>query len=110
MQNLEFTEADWKLFRKRLPDWQERYMASLIEEYRTFLSSDVPASSKFWELDKRIKNDKRKTGVLATDVSRSNMRFLMMDLINEGAISVEDFEGFSEDFKAQLTLFLDRAR
>ena len=34
MQELGFTEADWKLFRKRLPDWQERYMEGLIEEYK----------------------------------------------------------------------------
>ena len=48
MQELGFTEADWKLFRKRLPDWQERYMEKLIEEYKVYLSSDEPASSKFW--------------------------------------------------------------
>ena len=48
MQELGFTEADWKLFRKRLPEWQERYMEKLIEEYKVYLSSDEPASSKFW--------------------------------------------------------------
>ena len=34
MQELGCTEADWKLFRKRLPEWQERYMEKLIEEYK----------------------------------------------------------------------------
>lgn len=108
MQNLGFTEADWKLFRKRLPEWQERFMEELIEEYKVYLSSDEPASSKFWELEKRIKNDKRKTGVLAEEISRSNMKFLMMDLINEGTITQEDFEGFSEDFREQLIFYCDR--
>ena len=28
-----FTEADWKLFRKKLPEWQENYMGELIKEY-----------------------------------------------------------------------------
>lgn len=108
MQDLGFTEADWKLFRKRLPDWQERYMEGLIEEYKVYLSSDEPASSKFWGLEKKIKNDKRKTGVLAEGISRSNMKFLMMDLINEGAITQEDFEGFSEDFRDQLIFYCER--
>ncbi len=27
------TEKDWKLFRKMLPDWQERYMENLINDY-----------------------------------------------------------------------------
>ena len=85
-------------------------MEGLIEEYKVYLSSDEPASSKFWGLEKKIKNDKRKTGVLAEGISRSNMRFLMMDLINEGAISVEDFDGFSEDFRDQLIFYSERVK
>jgi hypothetical protein len=27
-------EKDWKLFRSRLPGWQEAYMGKLIEEYK----------------------------------------------------------------------------
>ena len=110
MQELGCTEADWKLFRKRLPEWQERYMEKLIEEYKVYLSSDEPASSKFWGMEKKIKNDKRKTGVLAEGISRSNMKFLMMDLINEGAITQEDFEGFSEDFRDQLIFYCERMK
>lgn len=110
MQDLGFTEADWKLFRKRLSEWQERYMEGLVEEYKEFLSSDKPASTKFWELEKKLKNDKRKTGVLAEGISRSNMKFLMMDLINEGAISVADFDGFSEDFRDQLVFYCERMK
>jgi len=110
MQDLGLKESDWKLFRKRLPEWQERYMEGLIEEYKDFLSSDEPASTKFWELEKKLKNDKRKTGVLAEGISRSNMKYLMMDLINEGAISPEDFEEFSEDFRDQLVFYYDRMK
>ena len=110
MQNLGFTEADWKLFRKRLPEWQERYMEGLVEEYKAFLSSEVPASTKFWELEKRLKKDKRKTGVLAEGISRSNMTFLMMDLINEGAIAEDDFDGFSDDYRDQLLFYYANVR
>ena len=110
MQELGFTETDWKLFRKKLPIWQEQYMEKLIEEYKALLVSDKPASSKFWELEKRIKLDQKDTGVLAQGISRSNMRFLMMDLINEGAISVEDFDGFSEDFRDQLLFYCERMK
>lgn len=108
MRELGFTEADWKLFRKRLPIWQERYMEKLIEEYKVLLASDKPASSKFWELEKRIKQDQKDTGVLVQEVSRSNMRFLMMDLINEGAITKDDLDGFSEDFGDQLIFYCER--
>ena len=92
-------EKDWKLFRKLLPRWQEAYMERLAKEYIELLSSDRQASDKFWELDKRIKLDKRRTGVLARGVSRSNMFQLIINLIYEEAISEDDLKEFSEDLR-----------
>ena len=89
-------EKDWKLFRELLPEWQEAYMERLIKKYIELLSSDRQASDKFWKLDKRIKQDKRRTGVLARDVKRSNMFQLIIDLIYEEAISKDDLIEFSE--------------
>ena len=83
-------------------------MEKLIEEYKALLESDKPASSKFWELEKRIKLDQKNTGVLAQGISRSNMRFLMMDLISEGAITKDDLDGFSEVFREQLIFYCER--
>ena len=90
-------EKDWKLFRKLLPGWQEAYMERLAKEYIELLSSDRQASDKFWELDQRIKQDKRRTGVLARGVSRSNMFQLIINLIYEETISEDDLKEFSED-------------
>ena len=92
-------EKDWKLFRKLLPGWQEAYMERLTKEYIELLSSDRPASDKFWELDKRIKQDKRRTGVLVSGASRSNMFQLIINLIYEEAISEDDLQDFSEDLR-----------
>ena len=92
-------EKDWKLFRKLLPGWQEAYMERLTKEYMELLSSDRQASDKFWALDKRIKQDKRCTGVLARDVKRSNMFQLIINLIYEEAISEDDLNEFSEDLR-----------
>ena len=40
----DFSEKDWKLFRKKLPGWQEAYMERLCKEYINLLSSDINAS------------------------------------------------------------------
>lgn len=56
-------ESDWKLFRKRVPVWQERYMGRLMEEYRAILESEESSSEKFWALEKRIRQDKKAPGV-----------------------------------------------
>ena len=47
-----FTERDWKLFRAKLPEWQENYMDKLNKEYTEILNSDKLPSEKFWELEK----------------------------------------------------------
>ena len=92
-------EKDWKLFRKKLPVWQEVYMERLIKEYAELLNGDDAASEKFWMLEKRMKNDKRCTGVLARDIRRSNMLQLIINLIYEEAISEDDLKDFSEDLR-----------
>lgn len=58
------SKADTKLFRERLPGWQENYMEHLIEEYMEILSSDGAPSDRFWALEDRIKKDRRHPGVI----------------------------------------------
>ena len=46
----QISKKDWKLYREKLPQWQERYMEGLIQEYIDFLSDEgIQASTKFWE-------------------------------------------------------------
>ena len=46
---MDISKADWKLYRERVPDWQEHYMEKLTEEYVKLLSSPGHASDHFWE-------------------------------------------------------------
>ena len=99
-------EKDWKLFRKLLPGWQEAYMERLVEEYKELLNSEMLASEKFWELDKRIKKHKQHTGVLAKYVKRSNMLQHITNLIYEEAITKDDLADFSEDLRDAVNTWL----
>ena len=94
-------ESDWKLFRKKLPDWQESYMAELNQEYIQLLTGPGDASDKFWELEKRIKNDKHNVGVVA-EMRRSVMFPNLIDLLREGAITPGDLDDFSEELRESL--------
>ena len=64
-------EKDWKLFRSRLPGWQEAYMGKLIEEYKALLNIEGQASERFWALEKRVKQDRRNPGVLLRQFKKS---------------------------------------
>lgn len=102
-----FSEKDWKLFRSKIAGWQEAYMDKLNKEYMAILSGDENASEKFWKLEKRIKEDKKGCGVQC-EMSRSNQFYIMLELLNEGAISMDDLDEFSDDLKETIKHFADR--
>lgn len=92
-------EKDWKLYREKLPEWQEAYMERLIKEYVELLNGDKAASAKFWELDKRIRADRQSLGVRVNEESRSKLRNILTGLIIEHVISVDDLQDFSEELR-----------
>ncbi len=107
MEDQRFTKKDWMLFRDKIADWQEAYMDRLNKEYIELLKEDANPSDKFWRLDKRIKADRKKTGV-QLEMSRSNLIYNLISLINEGAISVEDLEEFSDELKETVNAIVER--
>ena len=98
-------ESDWKLFRKRLPDWQERHMEKLLREYATVIHGDGNASTKFWTLEKRLRTDVKHAGV-CVETSRSLMIIVLLRLVKETVISAEDLDGFSDELKQRLAQVL----
>ena len=107
MQEQRFTKKDWKLFRNKIAGWQENYMDRLNKEYIELLSGDAAPSEKFWALDKRIKEDTRKKGVWI-EISRSDLIYNIVALINEGAIGLDDLEEFSNELKETVRFMIER--
>lgn len=107
MQEQRYTKKDWMLFKNKIADWQESYMNRLNKEYIELLSEDANPSDKFWRLDKRIKEDRKKTGV-QLEMSRSNLIYNIISLINEGAINCEDLEEFSDELKETVNTYVER--
>lgn len=107
---MEISKKDWKLFREKLAGWQEDYMAQLNKEYMALLSSeDKKASEKFWELEKRIKKDKKHPGVII-EMSKSQAIWNIVDLIRLDVITYEDLAEFSDDLKQAVKMIFDRNR
>lgn len=96
MERIEIKETDWKLYRSRIDDWQEAFMEKLINEYITIINDKKLPSERFWELYDKIEEDSTKTGVIARN-ARSSMIHNILNLLQEGAITGEDLEGFSND-------------
>lgn len=97
----EINEIDWKLFRNRLPNWQETYMGKLIDDYQRILSDTTAASERFWKLEQRIRQDKRRPGV-QLEMRRSTMMQYLAALLREKVITSEDLDGFSDELRNTL--------
>lgn len=95
---METSKQDWKLFREKLPGWQEAYMDRLNQEYMTLLSGDGSPSKKFWALYDRIRQDKQCRGVIL-QLKKANVAFDLAALICDGVISHADLDEFSQDLR-----------
>lgn len=104
---VEPSKRDWKLYREKIGEWQEHYMEKLVKEYADYLCSDLPASTKFWEMEKRIKRDRKTPGV-CIELRKSDMFWDIARLIHDKVISMDDLEEFSDELKAAVALILRR--
>ena len=102
---METSKAAWKLFREKIGEWQETYMERLNREYIEILSSEKAASEKFWALDDRMKEDKKKPGVIL-ELRKSNMVWDLLKLIRDGVITVADLSDFSLELQNEIAGFL----
>ena len=99
---MDVKERDWKLFRKKLPGWQEAFIEKLDQEYAAILSdSSISSAKRFWEVEKRIRQDRKLTGVIC-EMRRSMMYFNLMSLLDEGAITLSDLDEFSDELKENI--------
>lgn len=75
-------------------------MEKLNKEYVEILTGEGNASDKFWKLDERIRNDKKSYGVIVQcRMSRANRFLILASLLDEGAITLDDLEDFSDELK-----------
>ena len=104
---VEVSKADWKLYRERLPEWQEHFMEDLVKEYIELLSSPGNATDHFWELEERIKKDKKNPGVLI-EVRKSDALWDIAMFVQRKIITMDNLDGFSDDVKDAVKLILSR--
>jgi hypothetical protein len=104
---VEISKVDWKLFREKVPEWQELYMERLTKKYIELLSSPGNASDHFWELEKRIRNDKKHPGVIL-EMNKSEAIWDIAILVKKKVINLKDLEGFSQELIDSVTELLNR--
>ena len=103
---MEISKKDWKLFREYVSKWQTRYIGKLNREYIEPLSSDGDAADHFWELEERIRKDKKHPGV-SIEISKGDTVYDLVLLCRTGVIGMSDLEEFSDSTKDAVRQLLD---
>lgn len=106
---MEPSKRDWKLYREKVPGWQEHYMERLIEDYAAYLNSDAPASTKFWTMEKRMKQDRKTPGV-CIELSKGDMVFDLVRFLQDEVITFDDLNEFSEELREAVKVLWERFR
>ena len=107
---MDTSKNDWELFQEKLSGWQEKYMEGLVKEYVNFLNDDTsPVSEKFWELEKRIKEDKHHPGVIM-EMSKSEAIWYIVRLIRLKVITYDDLSDFSDELQMEVKRILEMSR
>ena len=85
-------------------------MEGLVKEYVNFLNDDKkPASEKFWELEKRIKEDTRHPGVVM-ELKKSELIWDIVRLIRLKVIEYDDLSEFSGELQQEVKKIIEMSR
>ncbi len=85
-------------------------MEGLVKEYVNFLNDDTShASEKFWELEKRIKEDKHHLGVIM-ELKKSEVIWDIARIIRLNVIMYEDLSDFSDELQLEVKRILEMSR
>ena len=83
-------------------------MDKLTREYAELLTDDrCQPSERFWTLNKRIREDWRKPGV-QLEIRKQNVVFDLAHLIADGAASLDELDGFSEELQNTVRVLYKR--
>ena len=75
--------------------------------YVAYLNSNEPASTKFWTMEKRMKQDKKTPGV-CIELSKRNMIFDLVRFLQDEVIVFDDLDEFSEELRENVKLLKER--
>lgn len=101
----ELNEQDWKMYKNNIANWQERYIAKLLDEYKDIIDSSSSSATKFWTLEKRINKDKKCSGVVI-ELRRSAMVEQIIDLVINKVITFDDLLVFSKELQDYIKDYL----
>ena len=96
-------ESDWKTFRKRVPEWRERYLEEQNKRIAAMLvGGKKTPTERFWDTEKEMKAVARILVNCLDGHSRSKMEMHLCLMVRHKMIGKEDLEEFSGKLREQI--------
>jgi hypothetical protein len=96
-------ESDWKLFRKPVPAWRERYLEEKNAALRRLLDQpDQTSTTIFWQCEEFVDEQARVLVHCFDGHLRAKMEEFLALMIRHKVVSQTDFNEFSEELRARL--------
>jgi hypothetical protein len=93
-------ESDWKIFRKRVPEWRERYLARKNREIMDILDhGGATPTDRFWAAEHRIRSEAKILYKCLDGHSRSKMLSYLLLMYGHQLIAEADVAEFSEELR-----------
>ncbi len=97
-------ESDWKIFRKRVPEWRERYLQTKNKEIIGILSDkNKTPTEQFWDTKKKMDEEARILVDCLDGHSRSKMDWYLLLMYRYGLINNDDLKEFSKELRENLS-------
>ena len=96
-------ESDWRLFRKRFPEWRDRHLAKKNHEIASILADESKTpTERFWDVEGKLKKDVKTLTICFDDYSRSKMEWSLLIMRGHGVIDMDDLEEFSTELRERI--------
>jgi len=90
-------ESDWKTFRRRVPQWRERYLDRTNEEIAARLTDETKTpTERFWEAKDAVDEEAKILVDCLDGHSRSNMKLHLLLMYRHGLVMDADLNAFSD--------------
>lgn len=97
-------ESDWKLFRKRVPEWRVRYLQSKNKEIVAILTDkNKTPTEQFWDTKKKMDKEARILVDCLDGHSRSKMDWYLLLMYRHGLINSDDLREFGEELQEYIS-------
>ena len=104
---MDISTSDWKAFRRRVPEWRERYLRLRNEELVGLLRDEgLTPTERFWRVEERVAEEARVLRACLDGHSKRKVAWYLSLMYSHGMIDGEDLDAFSEGLREAVRVSL----